>query len=85
MFGGDQPVKYENGRLTFDTQPFVPGAGQFGQYGAPGANGFSLDTTGGINRIVGGANGPQIYNAEGLVQGSPAPQNFVNYLNSYRR
>lgn len=85
MTYGGQPVKFDGTRYVYDTTPFVPGAGQWGQYGAPGAGGFTLDQSSGKNMILGGANGPQMYNAEGLVQGGQAPQNFVNYLNSYRR
>lgn len=85
MTYGGQPVKFNGTKYVYDTTPFVPGAGQWGQYGAPGAGGFTLDQSSGKNMILGGANGPQMYNAEGLVQGGQAPQNFVNYLNSYRR
>lgn len=85
-FGG-QRSKLENGKLVADTSgnTLNPGMGQFGQLGAPGAGGFTLDTSSGRNMILGGANGPQMYNAEGLVQGGQAPQNYVNWLNSYRR
>jgi hypothetical protein len=79
-----QRVKFDGTQMRFDDTPFVPGQ-QYGQFGAPGAGGFGLDQSSGVNMITGGANGPQMYNAEGLVQGGQAPQNFVNYLNSYRR
>lgn len=85
MTYGGQPVKFDGTKYVYDTNPLNPGAGQFGNLGAPGAGGFTLDQSSGKNMILGGANGPQMYNAEGLVQGGQAPQNYVNWLNSYGR
>lgn len=55
--------------------PMNPGAKQFGQY-TPGPNGFTLDQSGGLNRING-----TLFSAEGLNQGGIAAPNYVDYLN----
>ena len=86
LYGPDkQAVKWDGTQLRFDDTPFNPGAGQFGQYGQPGAGGqFSGEVKNGMNYINNG-NQSTLWGSQGLDSGGPEFGKFVDYLNSYRR
>lgn len=76
------------GAMRFNPTPFVPGMGQYGEYGNPGPGGFTGSVKNGMNYINNGSR-DTLYQPQGLNQNDGAmDQNmvsFLNYLNSYGR